>query len=112
VTEGRVEVAEQPAGSLDWSRIESLLPGLSRRNAEIEQLGELPPDVMTALRSARVWRPWLPRALRDANTATQHYAVSSAALVPLSSHAPRAAKSRSVSPISKFGISPVQFAGN
>ncbi|HEY0933481.1 MAG TPA: acyl-CoA dehydrogenase family protein [Trebonia sp.] len=50
-------------GALDWPKIESLLPGLSRRNGEIEWLGELPPDVVAALRSAGVWRTWLPREL-------------------------------------------------
>jgi alkylation response protein AidB-like acyl-CoA dehydrogenase len=61
--------AAPPAGSLDWSRIELLLPGLSRRSSEIEQRGELPPDVVTALRSAGVWRTWLPRELGGFETA-------------------------------------------
>jgi indole-3-acetate monooxygenase len=60
---------EQAAGSLDWAGIESLLPGLARRNDEIEQLGELPPDVVAALRSAGVWRTWLPRELGGLETA-------------------------------------------
>ena len=55
--------------SLNWSAIEALLPELSRRNGEIEQLGELPPDVVTALRSAGVWRTWLPRELGGFETA-------------------------------------------
>ena len=57
------EPAAPPAGALDWSGIESLLAGLSSRNDEIEQLGELPADVVAALRSAGVWRTWLPREL-------------------------------------------------
>ena len=61
--------APPPAGSLNWSAIEALLPELSRRNREIEQLGELPPDVVTALRSAGVWRTWLPRELGGFETA-------------------------------------------
>ena len=50
----------KPAAALDWPGIEALLPGLSHRNAEIERLGALPPDVVTALKSAGVWRTWLP----------------------------------------------------
>lgn len=69
MSEARVEKAAAPARSLDWSGIESLLPGLSRRNGEIEQLGQLPPDVVTALRSAGVWRTWLPRELGGFETA-------------------------------------------
>src|ERR1700761_1282433 len=57
------EPAAPPAGALDWSGIESLLAGLSSRNDEMEQLGELPADVVAALRSAGVWRTWLPREL-------------------------------------------------
>lgn len=61
--------APPPTGSLNWSAIEALLPELSRRNREIEELGELPPDVVTALRSAGVWRTWLPRELGGFETA-------------------------------------------
>jgi alkylation response protein AidB-like acyl-CoA dehydrogenase len=63
------EAAPPPAKSLDWPRVESLLPGLARRGGEIEQLGELPPDVVAALRSAGVWRTWLPRELGGFETA-------------------------------------------
>ncbi len=65
-TDGR---AARPAATLDWPAIESLLPGLSRRNGEIEQRGELPADVVAALRSAGVWRTWLPRELGGFETA-------------------------------------------
>ncbi len=71
MTETRVgeEEAAQPPESLDWSGINSLLPRLSRRNSEIERLGTLPQDVVSALRSAGVWRTWLPRELGGFETA-------------------------------------------
>lgn len=61
--------AARAAGALDWPGIESLLPGLSQRGGEIEQRGQLPPDVVAALRSAGVWRSWLPRELGGFETA-------------------------------------------
>ena len=61
--------AREVPASLNWPAIEALLPELSQRNDEIERLGDLPPDVVTALRSAGVWRAWLPRELGGFETA-------------------------------------------